>query len=577
MARGWMSERRRDFRLPSFDSQTVISVNIPSQLNTVKPLPYWARALRFKPSITLLVLLLSLTLVEPFRDKSSCRRKTASTKRSYRDMADDPSKAESLQQFLAITGATDVQAATHMVAILLEGNAWDVEAAVNFFFSSGETGTGHGTSAGSTEANATQQRNSPVEAMEEDDRELQIALAASMSNASTDRPSSQHVSFQPPPFRPPAQPVPPHLLRGVQNVTDEEDDGLDHAMRLSAAQRRQDLESDAQVESVLQSSVGMTGRNQETDHDHSDGEDATEQAFIEAAIKASLEHPQPGLDGDDDPLLAEALHASLAKDEGEESKRSIPSIEERFPQLRAQELAQHLKQIIDQKRAHEAQFVPDTFSESRAAGIPENLRRFMDVGDDFGAPKYNPPSPSTMEARRVREEQDRAYEESLEMDRAKEMSKKEAQRAAQEAEELAKQEAMRLAKEKETKKAEMMKELSRKRALIPAEPNAGAEGVTTIGVRLQVDKRLGPLAAYDTLLPASGWVSVAEQKISVDRQDRSLTALLERQLEAGDEAPAKLFDLVSMAPVRAFKDRSMTLAEAELASQTLLSVQFRNA
>uniref|UniRef100_A0A7S0HVD8 UBX domain-containing protein n=1 Tax=Hanusia phi TaxID=3032 RepID=A0A7S0HVD8_9CRYP len=467
-------------------------------------------------------------------------------------MADDPSKAESLQQFLAITGATDVQAATHM----LEGNAWDVEAAVNFFFSSGETGTGHGTSAGSTEANATQQRNSPVEAMEEDDRELQIALAASMSNASTDRPSSQHVSFQPPPFRPPAQPVPPHLLRGVQNVTDEEDDGLDHAMRLSAAQRRQDLESDAQVESVLQSSVGMTGRNQETDHDHSDGEDATEQAFIEAAIKASLEHPQPGLDGDDDPLLAEALHASLAKDEGEESKRSIPSIEERFPQLRAQELAQ--------KRAHEAQFVPDTFSESRAAGIPENLRRFMDVDDDFGAPKYNPPSPSTMEARRVREEQDRAYEESLEMDRAKEMSKKEAQRAAQEAEELAKQEAMRLAKEKETKKAEMMKELSRKRALIPAEPNAGAEGVTTIGVRLQDGSRLPnrKFRSTDRIEVLYIWVE---------------TALLERQLEAGDEAPAKLFDLVSMAPVRAFKDRSMTLAEAELASQTLLSVQFRNA
>ena len=154
-----------------------------------------------------------------------------------------------------------------------------------------------------------------------------------------------------------------------------------------------------------------------------------------------------------------------------------------------------------QKRAHEAQFVPDGFADSRATGIPENLRRFMDTDDDFGAPKYNPPSPSTMEARRVREEQDRAYEESLEMDRflkidlsssyaiscrAKEMSKKEAQLAAQEAEKIAKQEAMRLAEEKEIRKNELNKEVSRKQALIPAEPKAGEEGVTTIGVRLQV-------------------------------------------------------------------------------------------
>ena len=153
-----------------------------------------------------------------------------------------------------------------------------------------------------------------------------------------------------------------------------------------------------------------------------------------------------------------------------------------------------------QKRAHEAQFVPDGFADSRATGIPENLRRFMDTDDDFGAPKYNPPSPSTMEARRVREEQDRAYEESLEMDRflkidlhhfmlycrAKEMSKKEAQLAAQEAEKIAKQEAMRLAEEEEMRKNQLNKEVSRKQALIPAEPKAGEEGVTTIGVRLQV-------------------------------------------------------------------------------------------
>ncbi|EKX33304.1 hypothetical protein GUITHDRAFT_120518 [Guillardia theta CCMP2712] len=328
-------------------------------------------------------------------------------------MADDPAKAESLQQFLAITGTTDVQAATHM----LEGNAWDVGAAVNFFFSTGETGVGHGTSAGSTNANATQLRNSPVEVMEDDDHELQMALAASNT-----------------------------------------------------------------------------------------------------------------------------------------SNRAMPMMEDRFPQLRAQELAQ--------KRAHEAQFVPDGFADSRATGIPENLRRFMDTDDDFGAPKYNPPSPSTMEARRVREEQDRAYEESLEMDRAKEMSKKEAQLAAQEAEKIAKQEAMRLAEEKEIRKNELNKEVSRKQALIPAEPKAGEEGVTTIGVRLQDGSRLPnrKFRSTDKIEVLYNWVE---------------TTLLQRQLEAGDVSPTKLFDLVSMAPVRAFKDRNMTLAEAELASQTLLSVQFR--
>ena len=162
---------------------------------------------------------------------------------------------------------------------------------MNFFFSTGETGAGHGTSAGSTNADATQLRNSPVEVMEDDDHELQMALAASISNKTADRPSFENVSFQPPPFRPPAQPIPPHLLRSVQNVTDAQDDELERAMRLSAAQRRQDLESDAQLDTALHSS-GVTSHNQATFQDHSDGEDATEQAFIEAAIKESLEHPQ---------------------------------------------------------------------------------------------------------------------------------------------------------------------------------------------------------------------------------------------------------------------------------------------
>ena len=71
------------------------------------------------------------------------------------------------------------------------------------------------------------------------------------------------------------------------------------------------------------------------------------------------------------------------------------------------------------------------------------------------------------------------------------------------------------------------------------------------------------------------WVEVISSLASVSPLRPSQTALLQRQLEAGDVSPTKLFDLVSMAPVRAFKDRNMTLAEAELASQTLLSVQFR--
>ena len=99
----------------------MITINIPTFFpDTVKLGKYRARALGFKKKLVLLFLLLGqFALVKPFRDKEICRRKTSSTKRSYREMADDPAKAESLQQFLAITGTTDVQAATHMVATCL--------------------------------------------------------------------------------------------------------------------------------------------------------------------------------------------------------------------------------------------------------------------------------------------------------------------------------------------------------------------------------------------------------------------------------------------------------------------------
>jgi len=169
-----------------------------------------------------------------------------------------------------------------------------------------------------------------------------------------------------------------------------------------------------------------------------------------------------------------------------------------------------------------------------------------------------PPSPGTLEARRVREEQDQAYQESLEMDRMLEESKRQAASEAAAAEEAQMAAALEVAKKEEDAARRAAAELEEMKCSLPAEPAAGA-GVATVVVRLPDGCRLPPRRFNEADKVGHVYAYVA-------------IAMKEKEKEGAQQHPAN-FDLVSNMPMRSFKDKSLSLAEAELQGQTLLIVQ----
>jgi len=170
-------------------------------------------------------------------------------------------------------------------------------------------------------------------------------------------------------------------------------------------------------------------------------------------------------------------------------------------------------------------------------------------------------SPGTLEARRVREEQDQAFEESLAMDRAREESQRaEEIRAANEmAEEAARVRSEEQAAEEKRIKAQ--RDLDRLRASLPAEPPAEGSEMPVVVVRLPDGSRLQPRR----FLPTN---RVQELYDFVHLQ------MAEKLLADGKEPEIGTFHLASNMPVRTFKEKQLTLEEADLKGQTLLMVQF---
>jgi hypothetical protein len=161
--------------------------------------------------------------------------------------------------------------------------------------------------------------------------------------------------------------------------------------------------------------------------------DDEEAAFIEAAIMASLEQAQPAASDEDDPLLAQALKASLEADTDPAAAAAAAAAAATagplFPHLRAQQEAE--ARAATRQRNEGAGFAPGDFDPALfgggAAGLPDGF--FFDEGDDAPLPlQQRQPSERTLENRRLRQDQDMAYEESLAADRAKEESRLEALR-----------------------------------------------------------------------------------------------------------------------------------------------------
>ena len=139
----------------------------------------------------------------------------------------------------------------------------------------------------------------------------------------------------------------------------------------------------------------------------------------QAAMKESLDAPQPAMADEDDPLLAEAIRASLVETEGgaeggaEGATDAVePPLIQRFPALKAQLEAEQraaggigagmtgmTEDGVDADAAMAAAM-------AAAAGFDFEEDGAFGDGRDRGWQPPAPPSPATLEARRVREEQD---------------------------------------------------------------------------------------------------------------------------------------------------------------------------
>ena len=131
----------------------------------------------------------------------------------------------------------------------------------------------------------------------------------------------------------------------------------------------------------------------------------------QAAMKESLDAPQPAMADEDDPLLAEAIRASLVETEGgaeggaEGATDAVePSLIQRFPALKAQlEAEQRAAGGIGAGMTGDGVDADAAMAAAMAAAAGFD---FEEDGRDRGWQPPAPPSPATLEARRVREEQD---------------------------------------------------------------------------------------------------------------------------------------------------------------------------
>ena len=129
-------------------------------------------------------------------------------------------------------------------------------------------------------------------------------------------------------------------------------------------------------------------------------------------MKESLDAPQPAMADEDDPLLAEAIRASLVETEGgaeggaEGATDAVePSLIQRFPALKAQlEAEQRAAGGIGAGMTGDG--VDADAAMAAAAGFDFEEDGAFGDGRDRGWQPPAPPSPATLEARRVREEQD---------------------------------------------------------------------------------------------------------------------------------------------------------------------------
>jgi len=214
-----------------------------------------------------------------------------------------------------------------------------------------------------------------------------------------------------PQFQPPSAPIPPHLRTAADDSDDEENTAdNDAALRRTVVQDATGPPGmdgmDEMMDLAMPYGMGMHVRPRPMPGGAGaggagaggDDDDATERAFLEAAMKESLDAPQPSMADEDDPLLAEAIQASLraADDDADAgAEQDSRSMIERFPALRAQ--------LEAEQRAAAGGGGHDGMAAAMAAAMGGDFDDFAPSSQTWQPPA--PASPGTLEARRVRQEQ----------------------------------------------------------------------------------------------------------------------------------------------------------------------------
>ncbi len=187
---------------------------------------------------------------------------------------------------------------------------------------------------------------------------------------------------------------------------------------------------------------------------------------------------------------------------------------------------------------------------------------------DFSTdPRYRPVqlSPGARARQNLRQEQDAAYYESLELDKLKAEEAERVEREAREAREAAQLEAERIEKEAKEAADALQRTLASKEASLPKEPPLGDADAVQIVVRMPSGSRLQRrFRSGDLLSAVFDFVDLTASKNETDSADSVL--------QPGS------YNLVSQFPRRVFEDGGVdTLAEVDLAhKQEAFFVEIRD-
>jgi len=420
---------------------------------------------------------------------------------------------EVLEQFIAITSAS-----RHIAEHILEAHDWNLEPSVNFYLESG--GVGHGNETAGFAFN---------DPMESPARPLPASAAPRSS---------------------PLETFPGGAGTGNSSIEEDEEDLADDQALAAAARRARGANPpnardyfDQDWTPAEDSDMSLEDEGKEDLESEEDFEDLEEGIGQRNATnrRNRVRRNRPSNAALDDPelrqinrMLRDAAAAGMRVDGNDDNDNDVQILEEAEP----------LPSLPDDVDLEEQKML-------LAAMTGEMYRgRIPNFDTD---PRYRPVqlSPGAQARENLRQEQDAAYYESLELDKLKAEEAERAEREEQEALAKAQKESERIEREAEEAAAALQCTLTAKEASLPKEPPLGDADAVQIVVRMPGGGRLQRrFRSGDLLSAVFDFVDITASK----------------EESGASEVHPGSYNLVSQFPRRVFQDGGVdTLAEVDLA------------